>query len=90
MRSRDNPTCIRTRALHVHEVGVGRLHKPLELVAALLVLGRGVEEVDGERLKGVVCVCEVATEEAQRMSVHQDFGTLQEGRRTILIRVEES
>ena len=50
MRSRDNPTCIRTRALHVHEVGVGRLHKPLELVAALLVLGRGVEEVDGERL----------------------------------------
>ena len=50
MRSRDNPTCIRTRALHIHEVGVGRLHKPLELVAALLVLGRGVEEVDGERL----------------------------------------
>ena len=41
---------LRTRALNVHEVGVGGLHKPLELVAALLVLSGGVEEVDGERL----------------------------------------
>ena len=42
--------CGHTRALHVHEVGVGRLHKTLELVAALLVLSGGVEEVDGKRL----------------------------------------
>ena len=40
----------RTRALHVHEVGVGRLHKTLELVAALFVLSRGVEKIDGKRL----------------------------------------
>ena len=33
----------RTRALHVHEVGVGRLHDTLELVATLLVLGTGAE-----------------------------------------------
>ena len=39
-----------TWALDVHEVGVGRLHKPLELVATLLVLSGGVEEVDSERL----------------------------------------
>ena len=41
---------LRTRALDVHEVGVGGLHKTLELVTALLVLSGGVEEVDGERL----------------------------------------
>jgi hypothetical protein len=41
---------ILTRALHVHEVRVGRLHKALELVRALLGLRERVEEVDGERL----------------------------------------
>ena len=41
---------LHTRALDVHEVGVGGLHKTLELVAALLVLSRRVEEVDGESL----------------------------------------
>ncbi len=40
----------RTWTLHIHEVGVGRLHKTLEFVAALLVLSRGIEEVDGESL----------------------------------------
>jgi hypothetical protein len=39
-----------TRALDVHKVGVGRLYEALELVAALLGLGEGVEEVDGESL----------------------------------------
>ena len=42
--------CTRTGALHIHEVRIGRLHKTLELVAALFVLSRGVEEVDGESL----------------------------------------
>lgn len=41
----------RTWALDVHEVGVGALHKALELVLLFLVLGRGVEEVDGESLQ---------------------------------------
>ena len=39
-----------TRALDVHEVGVGRLHEALELVLLLLELSGGVEEVDGESL----------------------------------------
>lgn len=38
-------------ALDVHEVRVGRLHEPLELVRALLRLRERVEQVDGERLK---------------------------------------
>ncbi|OJT09594.1 hypothetical protein TRAPUB_13971 [Trametes pubescens] len=40
----------RTRALDVHEVGVGGLHEALELVPALLGISGGVEEVDGESL----------------------------------------
>lgn len=40
-----------TRALDVHEVGVGRLHEALELVLPLLELRRGVEEIDGESLR---------------------------------------
>jgi hypothetical protein len=35
-------------ALDVHEVGVGALHKALELVSLLLVLDGGVKEIDGE------------------------------------------
>jgi hypothetical protein len=45
-----------TRALHVHEVGVGRLHKPLELVAALLRLLRGVKKILSELCHGSVQV----------------------------------
>lgn len=41
----------RTRALNVHEVRVGRLYKTLELVLLLLVLGRGVQQIDGESLR---------------------------------------
>ena len=41
-----------TRALDVHEVGVGGLHEALELVLLLLELSGGVEEVDGESLRG--------------------------------------
>ena len=40
----------RTRALDIHEIRVGGLHKTLELVAALLVLGGRVKEVDSKRL----------------------------------------
>ena len=40
------------RALDVHEERVGVLHKSLELVAASLLLGGGVEKVDGESLRG--------------------------------------
>ena len=41
-----------TLALHVHEEGVRRLHKALELVLALLQRRRGVKEIDvlGEHL----------------------------------------
>lgn len=39
-----------TRALNVHEVRVGGLHKTLELVLLSLVFGGGVEEIDGESL----------------------------------------
>ena len=39
-----------TRTLDVHKVRVGRLHKPLELMLPLLVLGRRVEQIDGESL----------------------------------------
>lgn len=39
-----------TRALDIHEERVGVLHKSLELVAASLLLGGGVEKVDGESL----------------------------------------
>jgi hypothetical protein len=42
-----------TGALDVHEVRVGRLHEALELVLPLLELSGGVEEVDGESLRGV-------------------------------------
>ncbi|OBZ78952.1 hypothetical protein A0H81_00516 [Grifola frondosa] len=41
---------VRTWALYIHEVGIGRLHQPLELVAALFVLMRRVKEIDGESL----------------------------------------
>jgi len=34
-----------TRALHVHEERVGRLHQPLELMLALLVGSRRIQEV---------------------------------------------
>lgn len=39
-----------TRALDVHEERVGVLHKSLELVRASLLLGGGVQKVDGESL----------------------------------------
>jgi hypothetical protein len=39
-----------TRALDVHKVRVGRLHKSLELVLLLLVFGRGVKEINCESL----------------------------------------
>jgi hypothetical protein len=39
---------ILTRAFDVHEVGVGRLHKALQLVGALLARLEGVEKIDGE------------------------------------------
>ena len=35
-------------ALDVHEVGVGVLHQPLQLVAPLLVLGQRQEELPGK------------------------------------------
>ena len=41
---------IRTWALDVHEVRVGRLHDTLELVSAGLGSGAGVKEIDGESL----------------------------------------
>ena len=41
---------MRTWALDVHEVRVWRLHQTLELVAAGLRGGSGVEEIDGESL----------------------------------------
>ena len=40
-----------TRAFNVHEVGVGRLHKTLELVLLGFVLVGGVEEIDSESLR---------------------------------------
>ena len=40
----------RTGTLDIHEVGVGRLYEPLELVGLLGDGGRRVEEVNGERL----------------------------------------
>jgi hypothetical protein len=40
----------RTWAFDVHEVRVGRLYETLQLVLLQLGLGRGVEEIDGERL----------------------------------------
>lgn len=41
----------RTGTLDIHEVRVGRLHQPLELVGLFGGGGRGVEEVNGERLQ---------------------------------------
>jgi hypothetical protein len=40
-----------TRALDIHEVRVGRLHKSLKLVGALLVFNRGVKKIDGQLCK---------------------------------------
>jgi hypothetical protein len=40
----------RTWAFDIHEVRVGRLHETLQLMPLGLGLGRGVEEIDGERL----------------------------------------
>ena len=40
----------RTWAFDVHEVRVGRLYETLQLVLLRLRLGRGVEEINGERL----------------------------------------
>ena len=37
-----------TRTLNVHEVRVGRLHKSLELVRALLVFNRGVKKINSQ------------------------------------------
>ena len=37
-----------TRTLNVHEVRVGRLHKSLELVRALLVFNGRVKKIDGQ------------------------------------------
>ena len=41
------------RALDVHEERVGALNQTLELVAASLLLGRRVDEIDGESLVSV-------------------------------------
>ena len=41
---------IRTRALHVHEVGIWRLYESLELVSPALRSGAGVKKIDGESL----------------------------------------
>ena len=41
-----------TRALDIHEIRVGRLYKSLELVLPLLVLMRGVKEINCESLQG--------------------------------------
>lgn len=40
----------RTWAFDVHEVRIGGLYETLQLVLLRLSLGRGVEEIDGERL----------------------------------------
>lgn len=48
--TRTTRTTIRTWALDVHEVRVGRLHDTLELVSAGLGSGAGVKEIDGESL----------------------------------------
>jgi hypothetical protein len=40
----------RTWAFDVHEVRVGGLYETLQLVLLRLGLGRGVEEIDSERL----------------------------------------
>ena len=37
-----------TRTLDIHEVGVRRLHKSLELVRALLVFNGRVKKIDGQ------------------------------------------
>jgi hypothetical protein len=42
-----------TRALDVHKVRVRRLYESLELVLPLLVLVRGVEEINCESLEGL-------------------------------------
>ncbi|KAI3477263.1 hypothetical protein L1887_61080 [Cichorium endivia] len=47
-------------ALDVHEERVGVLHKSLELVAASLLLGRGVEEVNGESLSEMRAIAMVS------------------------------
>ena len=39
-----------TRALDIHEVGVGGLYETLELMPPLLRLGGGVQEVNSESL----------------------------------------
>jgi len=41
-------------ALDVHEIRVGGLYETLQLVLFGLSLSRGVEEIDGERLFGVI------------------------------------
>jgi len=58
--SYENRTCIspqakrtefpRTWAFDIHEIRVGGLYETLQLVSLRLGLGRGVEEIDGERL----------------------------------------
>lgn len=40
-----------TRTLDIHEVGVGRLNKSLELVGTLLVFNRRVKKINGQLLK---------------------------------------
>lgn len=49
-------------ALDVHEERVGVLHKSLELVAASLLLGRGVEEVNGESLSEMRAIAMVSVD----------------------------
>jgi len=41
-----------SRALDIHEVGVGRLHEPLQFVRAAFVFGGRVEQIDGENHGG--------------------------------------
>lgn len=43
-----------TRTLDIHEVGVGRLNKSLELVGTLLVFNRRVKKINGQLLKKTV------------------------------------
>ena len=41
---------VAARALDIHEVKVGMLDKPLQLVPSLLLLVEGVEQILGQRL----------------------------------------
>ena len=48
-----------TWALDIHEIGIWRLHKSLELVPLLFEFLRGVKKVDGERLSTSIGAAEM-------------------------------